>query len=129
MQGYHSTSLERDPMEADARGIQQKMITCRIRLTQWSNEHFGNNARKLTELKHQLRRNAVPNKNQAEVEEERRLEAQIKETWRRKEIFWKQRSRVKCLVDGDQNTTFFHLTTSSRKWRNHICRLKGRDRR
>lgn len=118
-----------DPNRNDGRWIALKMIKCRRILPHWSKENFVNNARKLSELKHQMRRKVGSNINQQEVEKERRINARIKETWRRDELYWKQRSPVKWVTEGDRNTTFFHLTTSSRRRRNHICRLRGMDGR
>ncbi|CAL8087009.1 unnamed protein product [Prunus armeniaca] len=42
-----------------------------------------------------------------------------------KALFWQQKSRVKWLQEGDQNTKFFHLATLIRRIRNKIERLKG----
>ncbi|KAI5335918.1 hypothetical protein L3X38_026052 [Prunus dulcis] len=42
-------------------------------------------------------------------------------------LFWKQKSRVQWLQDGDRNTKFFHLTTIIWRRRNKIERLKDRN--
>lgn len=38
-------------------------------------------------------------------------------------MFWKQRSKVHWLRDGDQNTHFFHAMASSRKKKNTLQKL------
>ncbi|CAL9005467.1 unnamed protein product, partial [Prunus brigantina] len=42
-------------------------------------------------------------------------------------MFWKQKSRLQWLQEGDQNTKFFHLTTIIRRRRNKIERLKNNE--
>lgn len=106
-----------------------KLIRCRRSLTRWSKENFGNNAKELIEMKEKLRKCVRSKMSQAEVEEEMRIKSQIRDLWKREEMYWRQRSRVKWLVEGDLNTTFFHLTTTSRRQRNNICHMKGRDGR
>ena len=39
-------------------------------------------------------------------------------------MYWKQKSRVLWLKDGDRNTKFFHALTKQRRARNRITRLK-----
>lgn len=53
------------------------------------------------------------------------------ERWRQKwkdimgleEIFWKQRSRIQWLIEGDRNTSFFHRSSLKHKRRNTIHSL------
>ena len=46
------------------------------------------------------------------------------EEWElREEIFWKQKSRVDWLQEGDRNTAFFHNTVKARRFRNSITSL------
>ena len=52
-------------------------------------------------------------------------EKKLEETWRKEEMFWHQRSRVKWINFGDQNTRFFHLSTIHRSQRNIITMLKN----
>lgn len=39
-------------------------------------------------------------------------------------IYWKQRSRLQWLKDGDENTKFFHAVANGRKNRNFIPCLR-----
>lgn len=41
------------------------------------------------------------------------------------EVLWYQKARVDWLKDGDRNTTFFHLSTVVRRWRNRISAIKN----
>ena len=42
---------------------------------------------------------------------------------RRQEYFFRDRSRVRWLRDGDRNTSFFHASIKRRKYRNAILAL------
>lgn len=39
---------------------------------------------------------------------------------KQEELYWKQRSRLQWLKEGDENTSFFHVVANSRKYRNFI---------
>ncbi|OMO52115.1 Endonuclease/exonuclease/phosphatase [Corchorus capsularis] len=51
--------------------------------------------------------------------------AKLEAIWATEEMFWHQRSRVKLVKYGDQNTKFFHLNTIQRRSANKILRLKN----
>ena len=59
------------------------------------------------------------------TQEEEEYRKKWKDIILREEIFWKQRSRVQWLIEGDRNTTFFHRSASNHKRRNIIRRLEG----
>lgn len=46
---------------------------------------------------------------------------------RSEEDFWKLKSRVQWLSEGDQNTKFFHTITLNRRRRNRIIALKNNE--
>ena len=52
-----------------------------------------------------------------------KLKSELNALYDKEEQMWKQRSRIWWLKHGDQNTTFFHGSTTQRKRRNFIRRL------
>ncbi|KAF4357231.1 hypothetical protein F8388_017443 [Cannabis sativa] len=49
----------------------------------------------------------------------------LEESLRREEIFWRQKSRVTWLKDGDRSTKFFMASTVTRRRRNYIQCMKN----
>ncbi|XP_074267339.1 uncharacterized protein LOC141590668 [Silene latifolia] len=56
---------------------------------------------------------------------EANLRKELDEILEREEILWYQKSRVEFLKDGDRNTSYFHVSTLVRRWRNRITSLKN----
>ncbi|KAM1398237.1 hypothetical protein ACFX2I_015708 [Malus domestica] len=57
----------------------------------------------------------------------RRLEEELTMALRREEIFWRTKSRVQWLKEGDKNTRFFHAQTLKRHRQNMIRGLEAGD--
>ncbi|KAL2922740.1 hypothetical protein RDABS01_014231 [Bienertia sinuspersici] len=55
---------------------------------------------------------------------EGKLRHELDETLFQEELLWYQRARVDWIKDGDRNTSFFHLSTIIKSWKNKIVALK-----
>ena len=53
------------------------------------------------------------------------IEAELESLMEKEELYWKQRSGVKTILQGDANTKFFHLSANGRR-RKKICPNAGR---
>lgn len=53
------------------------------------------------------------------------IKGELHQLWKNEELFWKQRSKVQWLKEGDANTRFFHLTTIQRRQRNRVLKIKN----
>lgn len=85
-------------------GVCSNLHKCRSKLTSWSRDSSSNNRKELIRAKEKLRHIVKPRMTLADVIEERHLKAKIQELWTREDIYWKQKSRVKWLMEGYQNT-------------------------
>lgn len=56
---------------------------------------------------------------------EAKLRKELDDVLAQKELLWFQKSRVKWLLDGDRNTTYFQLSNISRKWHNKISAIRA----
>ncbi|OMO89798.1 hypothetical protein COLO4_19592 [Corchorus olitorius] len=55
---------------------------------------------------------------------ERDLVSQYNKILEQEEVFWARKSRVQWISHGEKNTSFFHLSTISRRRRNKVLTLK-----
>ncbi|CAA7027944.1 unnamed protein product [Microthlaspi erraticum] len=105
--------------------VHKKISTCRRAISVWKKTNMTNTAKKIEMLKEQLERaqtdDATTN---AEV---LKLKGNLCLAHREEELFWKQKSRVNWLREGDQNTKFFHASTKQRRARNRITKLRRTD--
>ncbi|KAH7837746.1 hypothetical protein Vadar_017480 [Vaccinium darrowii] len=107
--------------------LRKKLRLCKDNLKVWSKHNFGGLRLKINHAKEQL----IDIQSQLEQEfkpdlvaEERRLLHLIEDLWQKDAMHWHQRSRVKWLQMGDNNSRFFHLSTIQCRQRNQIVRLK-----
>nr|XP_025675778.1 uncharacterized protein LOC112776041 [Arachis hypogaea] len=105
--------------------LAQKLKVCRHRLVQWQKTHKANSRKEIEDLQAKLEELRVAGIN--EGEEVTSLEEKLELAYLKEESYWREKSRIKWLKEGDQNTRFFHQKFQSRMRRNRIWRLVGRD--
>lgn len=94
----------------------------------WNRENFGNI---FHQKKHLMARIAGVQQRLSTATDrgllklESKLRRELDDILQREETLWYQKSRVDWIKDGDRNTTFFHLSTIVRRWKNKIVAIRG----
>ncbi|KAL9690786.1 hypothetical protein QQ045_011196 [Rhodiola kirilowii] len=105
----------------------------RRRLGEWNRITFGNVATKLKEARTEFEKlDIVQEQRDLSPEEQMRKAALQSRIWNleaQDERMWRQKSRVKWLKEGDQNTSYFHRMATWRTKKNNIESLMINDRR
>lgn len=116
MHGYPLTSL------------QHKLRVLRKALRTWNWEVFGDVHRRvdtdladLVSLQHDI---SISGGSDADYAKECELQANLSESLRLQELFWKEKSRLRWLSEGDRNTRFFHTICRARRTRSSITLLR-----
>ncbi|XP_071916268.1 uncharacterized protein [Coffea arabica] len=93
----------------------------------WKRRQRDTNAKKeIRELKQRLAEvqgDGYANKNR----KVRVHKKELKEAYKREEVYWGQKARVRWLKEGDKNTNYFHASVVERRRRNNISSLKKGD--
>lgn len=112
------------------KGLMQALSSLATDLQVWNKEIFGNI---FIQKRHLLARIAgvqsslSSRKDRGLLKLEAKLRLELDEILHREELLWYQKSPVDWLCDGDRNTTYFHLSTLIRRWRNNIASIKDGD--
>ena len=104
--------------------VTQKIKNCRVSLLHWCKTQVRVNPRLIAAKKgrlEQLENLPMDEYRSSEVNE---LRHEVNVLTEKEEIFWRQRSRVSWLQEGDRNTKFYHACASQRKRGNQINGLR-----
>eukprot|EP00253_Pinus_taeda_P001536 PITA_01536 len=102
--------------------LQQKLKHIKSHLKVWNKNEFGDifKAKRETELKLII--------TDGFTEERQKLTDALQEEWENRclqeEIFWRQKSRIQWIKEGERNTKFFHKTTIAHRPHNIITKIK-----
>ena len=95
--------------------------SCRKALSQWKRERDINSAKMIEDLKAKV--DNLYSDNEATNEEIVEALKELIDALKAEERFWRQKSRMLWLLEGDLNTKFFHAITKQRRARNKITSL------
>lgn len=109
----------RDP----AISLSDRILSCERALMDWDQGKFKKIPNLLKSKRKQLSKLRISSNWNLHGDHIRELKADVEKLAKTDEIFWRQRSRVSWLKDGDRNSRFFHSKASHRKTRNTITGL------
>ncbi|KAL9677798.1 hypothetical protein QQ045_015634 [Rhodiola kirilowii] len=87
--------------------ISETLKNCVDGLDAWSKRKFGRVKDTVARLKRDLGRVRELERTDEVMNQEARLSSELDEWLLREELYWKQRSRVNLMKEGDRNTRFF----------------------
>jgi hypothetical protein len=108
--------------------LTQKLDNVRRNLKNWAKNSFGDIFKMKGEIENRLKNlqesMAKGDNREKTTLEEENYRVKWKDITAKEETFWKQRSRILWLEEGDRNTSFFHQLASNHKRRNTINSLE-----
>lgn len=120
-QGWNKGVRCEDPWET----VLKKLESCKKELMTWQKKTFKRGDEEIIRYKKRLEELMSSGGQCTNGDEIRRVQKHIDELWKREELYWSQRSRLKWLEGGDRNTKFLHASTIHRRGRNRLHRIKN----
>ncbi|XP_027124181.1 uncharacterized protein [Coffea arabica] len=103
--------------------LQNRIKECRFELMRWNKKLKGNAKKDIEEVKQKIidiRNVGGPNTK----EEISYLQKKLANAYKKEEVFWGRKARVKRLQEGDKNTSYFHAVVEAKRRRNKISTLQ-----
>ncbi|CAL1396882.1 unnamed protein product [Linum trigynum] len=94
-------------------------------LYDWSRAGTTNSLRNIKTLQAKIDR--IKSIHPVDWDEIRALETELSHQWEAEEVLWQQKSRVKWLKKGDQNSAYFYMVTRARRKRNFVSGLRNEE--
>jgi len=97
--------------------LAKKLKALKEDIIQWNRSEFGNVERQKKELLEALKlldvKEGKQGLSEVELGERAMLRSQIQNLLSLEEVLWRQKSRILCIKEGDNNTKFFHKVANS----------------
>ncbi|CAL1366863.1 unnamed protein product [Linum trigynum] len=100
----------------------ERLKKLRHLLYDWSRAGTTNSLRNIKTLQAEVDR--VKSILPVDWEVVRSLEMELSRQWDAEKVYWQQKSRVRWLKRGDQNSAYFHTVTRARRKRNFVAGLR-----
>ncbi|XP_010490159.1 PREDICTED: uncharacterized protein LOC104767890 [Camelina sativa] len=101
--------------------MMSRIAACRKEISRWKRDNQPSSARRIQALHHQI--DLATRQNPFSRQELLKLKNELKIEYRHEETYWKDKSRLTWLNNGDKNTKFFHAATKNKRAQNRIQRL------
>ncbi|WOL14688.1 hypothetical protein Cni_G23469 [Canna indica] len=106
--------------------VQQKLNNVCNSILAWLKRNNQNSPSRVAPLQRQLLTLSRQHDNNS-IEARKATETALLKAIQEEETFWRQKSRIKWLKEGDKNLAFFHATTKIRRSYNTIHRMQNED--
>eukprot|EP00253_Pinus_taeda_P009017 PITA_09017 len=108
--------------------LHKRLKHIKQKLKEWNHKEFGNifTSKKIVENKIlELNQDFIKNGfNKDKNDQAKKYHQEWETLCKQEEIFWKQKSRVLWLKEGERNTKFFHRSTIANRTHNRISSIK-----
>ena len=108
--------------------LAKKLKALKEDIIKWNRSEFGNVECKKKDLLEALKlldvKEGELGLSEVELGERALLRSQIQNLLSLEEVSWRQKSRMLCINEGDNNTKFFHKVANSWRRYNHISMLE-----
>ncbi|XP_071939763.1 uncharacterized protein [Coffea arabica] len=106
--------------------VQCKIKKVRMNLLSWSRKSFSNSKKLIEQVKNEIEKVKL-NKLSGFRIKLLGLKRKLANAYKKEELFWSQKVRLKWLKEGDKNTGYFHTTVVGRRKANRLRALKRRN--
>ncbi|CAL1372026.1 unnamed protein product [Linum trigynum] len=103
----------------------EKLKKLRHLLYDWSRAGTTNSLRNIRTLQTEIDR--VKSVSPIDWDSVRVMESELGRQWEAEEVYWQQKSRVRWLKKGDQNSSYFHTVTRARRKHNFVAGLRNNE--
>ncbi|XP_073049463.1 uncharacterized protein [Primulina eburnea] len=102
------------------RTLVDRLSICKLTLQTWAEVRVSFNPKKLKSKRIELNCLRTSEHWNSSNNKIRKLEGEVEKLSSQEELYWRQRSRISWLREGDRNSRFFHQKSSLRKVHNSI---------